>query len=488
MLGVMAFAAVVAGAASAATPEPNPATAIAVMQADAAVKAGDCNAAIPPLKVLWNDPNLSAADPKLASQTRIELIACTALTAGMPAALDLSAQNVSRADADIDAYDMHIYLQLVANQVSGAAAALDAALAKFPATASGLTDLSVMGTLIQVQDKTVLQNLLNRLEDAHWQVHGLSSRPLIDFYRLNALRAAVVSGDTVHAGLYRADIAMDSIIYVVSQGDGLISSADVPAQDIRPVLVKEIADLKAHVSQDPADLASVSLLISLERANGEGELAMVQLGGILDLVDKYGIDKFETPTVYDDLLTLKAEMLAEHGRGDEAKAAYDDGAKKLGTTDPTDLQLSHMNFLIDSGDEKAGLKLAESINPPQGDSYGAQLESLATHLACAYGYAGDEPDFAKVIAVLAQRPMARVKPYLCAGDEDGAAQSLIAALSDSNDRDEAILFMQDGVPPLPYGQRDQDYIHRLLALKKRPDVVAAAAANHILIRTWPMRF
>ncbi len=480
-----------AGVVHAATaPAGNASTAIAIMQAGAAIQAEDCAAAIPPLTLLWNDPSVAAADPALAEQFRVQLIACTAQTKGMAAALALSTTNIARADASANDYDLHVFLQLVDKQNAAAVATLNAGLTKFPDNTADFSDISVFGSLLAIRntDPTATHALLNHLEEVHWQAHTPSSRPLIDYLRMTALREAVAAGDAVHADLYRGDIAAATMVYVVSQGDGTVSSAAVSPQDIQPVIGKEISDLKTWIAANPTDLLSLSILVSLERADGQDSLALTQLNGILALVDQYGLDKFEDQDMYGELLADKAELLANLGRSADAKAAYADGAAKLTDDKKVNLQLSWMNYLTDGGDEKAGLALAGTITLTSGDSYMAEAASLTSNLACAYGYAGDEPSFAQAADALAAVPMMRVKPYLCAGDVEGAARDLIVAMADPDSRDQVILFMQDGLPPIAFGPRDQAYVAALAALKKRPDVLAAAATNHILVRTWPLRF
>ena len=490
VLGLGLAGAVQAAPTPATAPTPSPNTAIAIMQAGEAIQAQDCARAIPPLTQLWNDPAVAASDPSLAEQFRMQLIICIAQTQGMAPALALSVTNIARTDATVTDYDLHIFLQMVDKQDAAAATSLDAALTRFPDTAGELTDISVMTTLLAARgdDAGRMHALLNHLEETHWQVHSLSTRPLLDYLRMEALRQAVAAGDTTHANLYRGDIAASSMVYIVSQGDGTISSAILPAQDIQPVIGKEIDDLKTWVAANPNDLLSLSILLTLERADDRSDVALTQLNGVLALVDQYGIEKFDSGDMYGELLTDKAEILADLGHVNESKAAYADGASKLSGAKKADLQLSWMNYLTDGGDEKAGIALAGGIALESGDSYAAQATSLTGNLACAYGYAGDEPSFSQAITSLASQPLARVKPYLCAGDAEGAAQSLIAAMADPGSRDGVILFMQDGLPSIAFGTRDQAYVAALTALKKRPDVVAAAAANNILVRSWPLRF
>lgn len=485
MAGLATFAlALGAFPALSAPPASSSGTAIAIMQATAATQSGDCAAAMAPLNQLWHDPYLEQSDPKLAAQFRFQLIACTAQLQGIPAALALSAENITRA-YDINAYDLHIFLQLIGGKGDEATATLNAALTQFPAQAPDLTDMSVIGVLITNREShpEVAQAVLNRLEEGRWQIHDISGRPLMGLLRLEGLRTSVKAGDTVHADLYRADLKADAPFYIVSQGDGDISQAAVPAEPVRPVLNREIEEVKAVITANPANLSALAYLMHLEITNDQNALALTQLGGILDLVDKYGLDKFSSPDAYPGLLTTRAELYARTGRFLEAGTAYEAGAKALGPEKSADLLLSYMNFLVDRGQDTDALAVKGRITAPDA----AQQATLAMTEACARAYGGDKAGFAASMATLSGQNLMQVKPLLCAGDSDSAAKVLIAAMADPTTRDTMIAFMQDGLPPISVSNRDDAFIAALLALKKRPDVRAAAQASHIIIRPWPVR-
>jgi len=459
-------------------------TAVAIMQATAATQSGDCRTALAPLNQLWRDPYLEQHDPALAARFRFQLIACTAELEGIPAALALSAENVTRA-YDINAYDLHVFLQLISGKTSEAAATLDAALTRFPAQTPDLTDMSVIGVLIAGREAApdAALALLDRLEEGRWQVHDVSGRPLMGMLRLEGLRAAVKAGDTLHADLYRADLKTDALFYIVSQGDGDISPAAVPADPVRPVLNREIEEVKGLIAANPANLSALAYLMNLESLNDQNALALTQLNGILDLVDKYGLQNFASPASYPGLLTTRAELYARLGRFLEAGKAYEAGAATLGPEKSTDLLLSYMNFLIDRGQDQAGLAIRNRITAPDA----VQQATLAANEACAKGYMGDRAGFEAGMAALSGQTLLRIKPYLCAGDDDSAAKTVIAAMSDPATRDALIAFMQDGLPPISVSDRDEAFIATLLALKKHPEVRAAAESGHIVIRQWPVR-
>ncbi len=469
--------------ALATPPASSSGTAVAIMQASAATQSGDCQAAMPPLNQLWHDPYLEQNDPKLAAQFRFQLIACTAQTQGIPAALALSTENVTRA-YDINAYDLHIFLQLISGKTAEATTTLDAALTRFPTQTPDLTDMSVIGVLIASREAKpdVALAMLNRLEEGRWQIHDIAGRPLMGLLRLEGLRASVKAGDTVHADLYRADLKTDTLFYIVSQGDGDISPAGVPADPVRPVLNREIEEVKAVIAANPANLSALSYLMNLESTNDQNALALTQLNGILDLVDKYGLENFTSPDAWPGLLTARAELYARTGHFLDAGTAYETGAKTLGADKSNDLLLSYMNFLVDRGQDQAGLAVKGRITAPDK----AQAATLATTEACAQAYSGDKAGFTASLATLTHDIM-RIKPYLCAGDSDNAAKAMIAAMNDPATRNTLIAFMQDGLPPISVSDRDEAFIATLLALKKRPDVLAAAEASHIVIRQWPVR-
>jgi predicted negative regulator of RcsB-dependent stress response len=469
--------------ALAEAPASSSGTAVAIMQASAATQSGDCAAAMTPLNQLWHDPYLEQNDPKLAAQFRFQLIACTADTQGIPAALALSAENVSRA-YDINAYDLHIFLQLISGKTAEATTTLDAALTRFPTQAPDLTDMSVIGVLVGNREakSDVALAMLNRLEEGRWQIHDIAGRPLMGLLRLEGLRASVKAGDTVHADLYRTDLKTDTLFYIVSQGDGDLSPAGVPVDPVRPVLNREIEEVKAIIAANPANLSALSYLMNLESTNDQNALALTQLNGILELVDKYGLDKFSSPDSYPGLLTTRGELYARAGRFLDAGTAYETGVKTLGADKSTDLLLSYMNFLVDRGQDQAGLAVKGRITAPDE----AQAATLATTEACAQGYSGDKAGFTASLATLTHDIM-RIKPYLCAGDSDNAAKAMIAAMTDPATRDTLIAFMQQGLPPISVSDRDDAFIAALMALKTRSDVRTAAEANRIVIRQWPVR-
>jgi hypothetical protein len=484
LTGLAALTLLLAFPARAEAPASSSGTAIAIMQATAATQSGDCRAALSPLNQLWHDPYLEQSDPKLAAQFRFQLIACTAQTDGIPAALALSAENVTRA-YDIDAYDLHIFLQLIGGKTSEAAATLDAALTRFPAQAPDLTDMSVIGVLITRREASpdAALALLNRLEEGRWQVHEVAGRPLMGLLRLEGLRAAVRAGDALHAGLYRADLKRDALFYILSQGDGDISPADVPAEPVRPVLNREIEEVKALIAANPANLSALAYLMRLESANDQNALALTQINGVLDLVDKYGLQNFSSPEAWPGLLTTRAELYARNGRFIEAGKAYEAGAAALGAEKATGLLLSYMNFLVNRGQDQAALAIKSRIIAPDA----AQQATLAATEACALGYSDDKAGYEARMTALSGNGIMRIKPYLCAGDSGNAAQAMIAAIEDPATRDALIAFMQDGLPPISVSDRDETLIAALLALKKRPDVRTAAESARIVIRQWPVR-
>ncbi len=461
--------------------------AVAIVQASGALQTNDCKSALEPLKGLWGNAYLEKSDPVLAAQFRFQRIVCVAQEEGVPAALVLSTENIANSH-DITAYDLHALLQLMSEQPGAAAVTLQTAMARFPDAATDLTDTTVLGTIVSLSTKDGRQglSLMNRLEEAHWQVHKLWARPLIALIRLEGLREAVAANDTAHADLYRADIQTDSLTYIQSQGDGRISRADVPALPVRPIMAAEIEALKTSIARNPTDLLGLKYLLTLEQAAGQNDLALTQLNGILDLIDQYGLDKFEDPQAYPSLLATKAELLGNLGRGADALTAYTQGIAKVGPAFNSPIVLSYLNYLTDSGDEAQALAQEAKFLPGLPDD--ERLE-LTMYDACARAYAHDTSGYTSDIAALATAGhLIQIKPLLCAGNSDAAASVLIAAMQSPQEHDATISFMQDTLPPIPVSLRDKAYVDRLVALKSRPDVRAAATAANIIVRHWDVRF
>ncbi|MGZ3306229.1 MAG: hypothetical protein ACXU8U_10260 [Asticcacaulis sp.] len=476
-------------AADAQTPAPTPgSTAVNIMQATAAIQANDCKTALPILAQLWDDASLNASDPDLAGQFRLRRILCTAQTAGPEAALVISADNLKREPVSVDGWGLHVFLQAGSGKGDEAAQTLDMALDRLGPKASEISDLSVIGTLWLLHEKNVAREaaLLGHLEDAGWQVHDVTSRPLIDELRLEALRLAVASGDQAHAAAFRADIARDSSIYIISQGDGALSAAATAPLDVRPILADEIAGVKAYLLKNPTDLSAISYLISLEITAGQAELALTQANSIIGLVDSNALTDFENPDGYSSILSQKANILADLGKTDEADKAYLDGEARLQGRGTLDFYIGEVNYLINRGRQNDAVTLIgrfdlSNLRPDQ-------KGQVAALIACAAAYAGDTKDYASIVAAMPAGLDIRTRPMLCAGDSQGAAANIIAEIGDPSGRDEAILLMQDRPAGIAWSARNQLYIDALTALRKRSDVLAAGTRANIIVRSWPIRF
>lgn len=464
----------------------NTSTAIAIMQASAAMQADKCDEALAPLAQLWDDASLQQSDPDTAESFRFQRVICTFNVSGIDAALALSEQNIRHVGATLTSYDLHAFLLLSAKRVPEAAAILEEAMTRFPDHAPQLTDITVMATLLSLEDGSTTLSLLNHLERVHWQLHDTSGRLIIDTLRLEGLRAAVISKDKALADLYRADLAGDAYMYALSQGDGHISNPAVPALSVIPMVRQQISDVKTHIAETPTDLEGLNYLISLERSNDEHETALVQLGGIIDLIKENGLDKFDSPGTFPTLIAARATLLADLGKYADALAVYKDGAKIMRGPGTFDFTLSYMSYLIDLGQDREALALESRIDFTGLDA--DEKAQLATTQACAFAYLKDTPRFNAAIAEARAAGPVDPKPYLCAGDVEGAAAALIARINDEDTRDAAIMQLQEVKPQIPHSERSKAYINGMIALRKRPDVLAAAKAQDIIVRTWPLRF
>ncbi len=491
-VGAVALALGFGGAAVAQTAPAVPSSgtanvAVAIMQATAAMQAGKCDEALPFLSQLWDSAELQAADPVTAEQFRFQRILCTLKQSGVAAAVTMSGDNIHHAGATILSYDLHTFLLLSSQQVPAAAAALDEAMTRFPDTAPNLTDISVMATLLTLPDDASRNSLLTHLEKVRWQIHDASGRMILDVLRLYGLRAAVKSNDTELAALYRNDIASDAYIYALSQGDGTLSDAAVPPAYLVPVAKQQIEDVKTHITQRPTDLLGLEYLIGLERSTDDNDIALVQLNGIFNLIRINGLQKFDQPNAYPALMALKARLLLDLNRPGDAIDVYKDGADHMKGPGTIDFTLDYMDYLIAAGREQDALALESHIDFVSMST--GQKRQLAATEACAYAYLKDTTRYSLSLAASADaKGMPAIKPYLCAGDTEGAAAALVAHVNDGDSRDEVIMMLQDSKPQIARTPRDHDYLNALANLKKRPDVVAAATTQKIIVRTWPLRF
>jgi hypothetical protein len=461
-------------------------TAVNIMQATADVEAGKCADALPILAQLWNDASLKASDPDLAAQFRAKRVLCTAEVSGPAAALPLSTENLTLAPVTVDAYGLHAFLQLSNGQPVEASRTLDLALDKLGTRSGDLPDLSVLGTLVLLQDKARQAALVAHLEDARWQAHDITNRPVLDLFRLQALRVAAAAGDQAHAAAYRADISKDSAIYILSQGDGRLSQGDVPPRDIRAIVASEIADTKAYIVQHSRDLSAISYLVGLETTAGDEEIALKQVDAVIGLIDANKLSAFENTDSYGSLLSQKATLLADLGRAGEADAAYADGETRLNGGGTVDFYVNELGFLIDRGREKDAVALATRFD--LGNLHPDQKAAIASLVACAFAYGGDKTDYATIVNAMPDGVVPKTRPLLCAGDAEAAARNTIAMIKDEDARDAMIIFLQERQGGMAWGARNRVYLDAVTALRKRGDVLSAASQANILIRSWPVRF
>jgi hypothetical protein len=463
-------------------------TALNIMHATADVAAGKCADALPILARLWDDAGLKASDPALAADFRAKRILCTAEVSGPAAALVLSTQNLTMAPVSVDAYGLHTFLELSNDRAEEAAQTLDTAFTALGDKSADLPDLSVIGTLalLRDQDKAREYALVAHIEDAHWQVHDITSRAVLDLMRLESLRAAVASGDQAHAAAYRADIAKDSAIYMLSQGDGRVSRGDVPPQDVRTILAGEITDTKLYIVRNSRDLSAISYLVGLETMAGDEELALKQITSLLEVIDGNSLSAFENTGSYGNLLSQRASLLADLGRVDAADAAYADGETRLAGGGEADFYINELSYLIDRGKEKDAVALAMRFD--LSNLQPVQKATIGSLVACALAYGGDKADYDNLIKAMPDGLDIKTRPLLCAGDSEGAARNTIAMIKDEDSRDAMIGFLQSRQAAIAWSARNQVYLDTLDALRKRGDVLSASTQANIVIRNWPIRF
>ena len=463
-------------------------TALNIMHATADVAAGKCAEGLPVLAQLWDDAGLKAGDPDLAADFRAKRILCTAEVSGPAAALTLSTQNLAVAPVSVDAYGLHAFLELSNDQAEAAAQTLDVAFKALGDKSADLPDISVIGTLVLLHDKDKAREyaLVADIEDAHWRVHDITDRAALDLMRLESLRAAVASGDQARAAAYRGDIAKDSTIYMLSQGDGRVSRGDVPPQDVRAILASEINDTKLYIVKHSRDLSAISYLVGLETMAGDEDLALKQINSLLEVIDSHSLSAFENTGSYGNLLSQRASLMADLGRLEAADAAYAEGETRLAGGGEADFYIGEVSYLIDRGREKDALALAMRFD--LSNLQPVQKATIGSLVACALAYGGDTADYGALVKAMPDGLDIKTRPLLCAGDRDGAARNAVAMIKDEDTRDSMIGFLQSRQPAIAWSARNQVYLDALDALRKRGDVLSASTQANILIRNWPIRF
>lgn len=470
-------------AQSAPLPHTPTQTAQMVMIAQEAMQKDDCAKANPALDYLWDDKSLSDSDRDLANDMRINRILCAGYSGDDAQALALSEKNIARSDSNISAFIVHTIILDSLDKHDQALATLIAGVKAHPDEVSKISESFLFKLTVPYHGtpETVLP-LLIALENAQFSPKNGFVSGYFASIHLKALRK---TQDPALIKLHRSAITRAPDYYMIMMGDGALSQPDEPLIDVAAALQTEAETSVNYLIDNSTDLTALMAIVSNMRQLGQNERIVQLTEVMIPAIEKDGIDNFQNDYFYSMLLSARALALADLGRHDESVAAFEDGYAKLAGRDLGAYMGDYLNFLTDMGDEVRALALLETFD--LGSLAEDDAKTIAQVEACAAFYASDKPRSDKALARLPENDMARMKPYLCRGEDEKAATLLKTVMTLPEARDEVIAYMQNTLTPIAWSARDQDYVDHLLTIKHRPDVLQEAAKNKINIRSWPVR-
>jgi tetratricopeptide (TPR) repeat protein len=452
------------------------------------LEARSCKEAQAPLLRLWDNKNLLTQDKAMFVAMRLERIICTAELEGLPAALALSELNLKSEFVTFKAYELHISLLLGADRAKEAVPLLFEALSRYPDQISQTSNVEALRTLLAAKDDntSAFIELMDMFESSRFEPEDPRGRLVYSLLLVERwrLRLDGQAGKPVY-GL-RLNPLNNSYAYVLVMSDARLTVFHEPVKpSLKALIEQDIVESKIYLMRHPEDLDTVDYLTSLyEQIDQEQEVVSL-LNRYLGLVEQNGLIPFENPLAYGALIVKRAGILANLGRHDEVIEAFKSGEVQLTGQNYADFYFGYMNYLTDMGREKEALALEAKLDLKSLTDY--EKEGLAAQRACAYAYLKDTAAYEAQLKLLPAHGLIRMKPLVCASDAEAAAKNLIEMIQDKKTRDDAIIFVQQSPPLKAWNIRDEAFVKIYEAIKRRPDVLAAAKANSIIIRTWDAR-
>jgi len=313
-------------------------------------------------------------------------------------------------------------------------------------------------------------------------LHASKWHPTDPFWSADALwlrlvRIRLENGDRAGAAAVMDEIT-DSGAYIDVHADkrfDAMTAADPSKYDVAAAQARDLAALRSKAAAAPDRLEGINTLaLELAQFNRAQEALALLDGALARMADgktAFADQNDQINWTMDD----RARVLDDLGRFDEALAQRIPSAKlqEDGTAN-----VSQAINLADDYDalERPGDALAALRDLGGTSLYGSMAMQEAR--ACAYAQLGDAAnlrgsmDYLKAHAADGPQPLLNAR--LCAGDLDGAAGQVIAALADPSNRMDMLYRLQDfAVPPLaPHDAKMHD---AWIALRGRADVQAAIA-------------
>jgi len=316
------------------------------------------------------------------------------------------------------------------------------------------------------------------LLQAHWRPNDV----FVDggFIWLDLSRQLLERGDSVNAGmaLARLNSPYDIITATSDRRFDRLVAANPAAFDVEAATDRQLAELRIKVAAAPDRLGGVIVLCDALIARNLNDEALALLDGAIARArpaDGSASPFTDTNEQYNWALDMRARLLLNVNRVDEALAAMERGARQ-----PEDGQVN-VSQIINLGDfyfqlarPTDALAQLELFDPSGASPYGRMSANEVR--VCAYAQLGDAAHMNEALTYMRAHKADGLtvlrEAELCANNLDAAAQLLIDALNDPSTRGDALLNIQTFAdPPFvpPYGA---ELDRRKRAMIARGDVQA----------------
>lgn len=459
-------------------------TAQMMIAADEAMQTQDCKKAEAALLYLWNDTYLPKADNAKANELRFQRIIC-ALVGDEPdvkTATALAEENIKRPDTDVRTYALLGILRSESDPTAIPKTLL-LRLEAHPEDISLLPESEWMSLLGEAEKNLdAYAPLLRVMEKQGFEPENQLSSEGLGMWHLALARKTT---NPEHRAIHIAGAKRGIVSQMMLYGDGRLVPESEPTPDMATQVKSKLERTIDYISKHDNEFVG-AIMITMDQQMLNQHDALIGFTGAI--IENFNDDIMTLPGasyVKENYIASRAEALADAGRHDEALVAFEEGYSLLADQPMDGFMTTYLNYLTDQGQEVRALALMETLDFDAMDA--DTRNSYARVEACAAYYAGDTARSDKAIASLPETDESRLKPYMCRGESDKGAALLIKLMESDDSRDTAIQAMQNGLSSIAWSERDQQMIDRLDALKKRPDVLAAAKKHQIVIRQWNVR-
>ena len=316
-------------------------------------------------------------------------------------------------------------------------------------------------------------------------MHAIHWKPVDPFKNADSLwvvetRLKLERGDSDGAKAAAADLQSPATFVELRSDkrfDTVIQAA--PAHfDVAKANAAMLAEVRAKVAAAPDKLEGVNTLADLLLGQDHADEALAAVSDALARLK----DKPDAFSDTDDYVNwshdVRSRALFALGRSDEALAAMAQGAAH---SENGAVNVSQSINLADSYDDfdkpNEALAAVAGLDFSNASPYGRM--ALEDARACALVQLGNKTALDPVLAYMKAHVADGAQPYLnamlCAGDLDAVAAEIVAELDDPARRQAMLFRLQDFLPDRHPSPRESAKHAAWLAVRGRPDVVAAIA-------------